>query len=122
MTVREADQARRRAVLLLGVLAGTLVLAGLLPWVTGAETIVRMFALPMLLAGLLVTGAAIRVAVVRRPEPATLVERTCEGCACGAGGCATALGAGPADAGATEVDGAAAPADPAERADGFRPR
>lgn len=122
MTVREADQARRRAVLLLGVLAGTLVLAGLLPWVTGAETIVRMFALPMLLAGLLVTGAAIRVAVVRRPEPATLVERTCEGCACGAGGCATALGAGPADAGATEVDGTAAPADPAERADGFRPR
>jgi hypothetical protein len=86
--VTDADRLRRRAVLLLGGLAGALVLAGLLPWLTGGDTTIRMLALPMLLAGLLVTGATIRVAVVRRPPPATLVERTCEGCSCGAGGCA----------------------------------
>ena len=89
MTVRDVDRVRRRAVLLLG-LAAMLLLAGLLPWVTGGETTVRMLALPLLLAGLLAAGAAVRIAVARRPAP--LVERTCDGCTCGAGGCA-ALGA-----------------------------
>ena len=94
MTARDADQARRRAALLLGGLAGMLVLAGLLPWVTGGETLIRLLALPLLLAGLLVSGAAIRVAVVRRPTPVTPVERTCDGCDCGAGRCAAAGSAG----------------------------
>lgn len=90
MTVRDADRVRRRAVLLLGVLAATLLLAGLLPWVTGGESTIRMLALPMLLAGLLVAGAAVRVAVFRRPAPsAPPVERGCDGCVCGGGGCAT---------------------------------
>ncbi|MFL6131127.1 MAG: hypothetical protein ACJ73E_18960 [Mycobacteriales bacterium] len=88
MTVREADRVRRRAVLLVGTLAAALLLAGLLPWVTGGETTIRMLALPMLLAGLLVTGAATRIAVVRRPAPVSPVERRCDGCTCGAGGCA----------------------------------
>ena len=96
MTVRDVDRARRRAVLLLGGLAGSLVLAGLLPWVTGGETTIRMLALPLLLAGVLTTGAAIRVAVVRRPTPVTPVERTCDGCSCGAGGCAALSGQPPA--------------------------
>ena len=87
--MRDADQARRRAVLLVGGLAAALLLAGLLPWVTGGDSTVRMLALPMLLAGLLVAGAAVRVATVRRPAPsAPPVERTCDGCSCGAGGCA----------------------------------
>jgi hypothetical protein len=86
--VTDVDRVRRRAVLLLGGLAGALMLAGLLPWLTGGDTTIRLLALPMLLAGLLVTGATIRVAVVRRPTPAPLVERSCDGCSCGAGGCA----------------------------------
>ena len=92
--MRDVDRVRRRAVLLLGGLAAMLLLAGLLPWVTGGETTVRMLALPLLLAGLLTAGAAVRIAVVRRPAglPAPPVERTCDGCTCGAGGCA-ALGA-----------------------------
>jgi hypothetical protein len=91
VTVRDADRVRRRAVLLVGGLAAALLLAGLLPWVTGGESTVRMLALPMLLAGLLVTGAAVRIAVVRRPAPsAPLVERACDGCVCGLdGGCDT---------------------------------
>jgi hypothetical protein len=97
VTVRDTDRVRRRAVLLLGGLAGTLVLAGLLPWLTGGETTIRMLALPLLLAGLLVTGAAIRIAVVRRPAPVTPVERSCDGCSCGAGGCAALSGQQPAE-------------------------
>jgi hypothetical protein len=97
VTVRDAERTRRRAVLLLCGLAGALLLAGLLPWMTGGETTIRMLALPLLLAGLLVTGAAVRVAVVRRPTPVTPVERTCDGCVCGASGGCAALGQQPAE-------------------------
>lgn len=79
---------RRRAVLLIGTLAAALLLAGVLPWVTGGETTIRMLALPMLLAGFVVAGAAVRIAVVRRPTAVTPVERPCDGCTCGGGGCA----------------------------------
>lgn len=79
-----AGAARRRVVRLLGILAAALLLAGLLPWVTWGELTVRLFALPMLLAGLMVAGAAVRVrAVGRRVPSAPPVERGCEGCVCG---------------------------------------
>jgi hypothetical protein len=86
-----AGQARRRAVRMLGALAGALLLAGVLPWVTGGETTIRLLALPLLLAGLMVLGATLRVrAAGRAPAPsAAPVERGCDGCACGiSGGCA----------------------------------
>jgi hypothetical protein len=93
-----AGQERRRAVRMLGALAGVLLLAGLLPWVTGGELVLRLLALPLLLAGLMVLGAALRVrAAVRAPAPsAPPVERGCDGCVCGiSGGCGVA---GPAGA------------------------
>jgi hypothetical protein len=86
-----AVQARRRAVRMLGTLAGVLLVAGVLPWVTGGETAVRLLAVPFVLAGLLVLGATLRVhAAGRAAAPsAPPVERGCDGCACGiSGGCA----------------------------------
>src|SRR5918993_108971 len=83
---QDRERVRRRLVLVVGTLAGLLVLAGVLPWVTGGDSTIRFLALPMLLAGLMVSGAAIRIATVRRPTPVTPVERTCDGCSCGAGG------------------------------------
>ena len=69
---------------LLGILAAALLLAGLLPWVTWGELTIRLLALPMLLAGVLVAGAALRVRAVGRQVPsAPPVERGCAGCACG---------------------------------------
>jgi hypothetical protein len=78
---------------LLGALAGVLLLAGLLPWVTGGETIIRMMGLPLFLAGLMVLGATLRVwRAGRREAPsAPPVERGCDGCVCGLdGGCTAA--------------------------------
>ena len=88
-----ADRARRRAVLILSALAGAMLLAGVLPWVTGGESTIRFLALPLLLAGLMVLGVTLRVWVAgRRPAPsAPPVERGCDGCVCGRQGeCATA--------------------------------
>jgi hypothetical protein len=86
----------RRAALRLGVLAAVLLVAGLLPWVTGGSLGVRLVALPLLLAGVGVATVAVRVrAVMPRADPAypaPLVERSCDGCACGAGGCGSAAG------------------------------
>jgi hypothetical protein len=85
-----AGQARRRAVRNLGTLAGVLLLAGVLPWATGGDLVIRLLALPLLLAGLLVLGATLRVrAAGRAPTPsAPPLERGCDGCACGiSGGC-----------------------------------
>ncbi|HST64806.1 MAG TPA: hypothetical protein VLM05_06430 [Mycobacteriales bacterium] len=80
--------ARRRAVRKLGALAGVLLLAGVLPWVTGGELLIRLLALPLLLAGLLVLGTLLRVRTAPAPS-APPVERGCDGCACGiSGGCA----------------------------------
>ena len=90
-----ADRARRRAVLMLSALAGAMLLAGVLPWVTGGESTIRFLALPLLLAGLMVLGVTLRVrAAGRRPAPsAPPVERGCDGCVCGRqGGCAVADG------------------------------
>jgi hypothetical protein len=96
----QAARVRRRAVLLLGVLAATLVLAGLLPWLTGGELTVRLFGLPLLLAGRMVTGATLRGATARRRAPsAPLVERRCDGCVCGTGGGCAALSGQPATEG-----------------------
>ena len=80
-----AVEARRRAVRMLGALAGVLLLAGVLPWVTGGEWTIRLLALPLLLAGLLVLGATLRVHAARKaPAPsAPPLERGCDGCACG---------------------------------------
>lgn len=80
-----AGRARRRAVQRLGALAGVLLLAGVLPWVTGGEAAIRLLALPLLLAGLLVLGATLRVhAAGKAPAPsAPPLERGCDGCACG---------------------------------------
>jgi hypothetical protein len=78
---------------MLAALAAALLLAGGLPWVTGGEMTIRFLALPLLIAGLLVTGAALRVrAAGRKPAPsAPPVERGCDGCVCGPdGGCAGA--------------------------------
>lgn len=83
--------ARRRAVRMLGALAGALLLAGVLPWVTGGEWPIRLLALPLVLAGLLVLGATLRVhAAGAAPAPsAPPLERGCDGCACGiSNGCA----------------------------------
>jgi hypothetical protein len=77
-----AGQARRRAVRMLGALAGVLLLAGVLPWVTGGETAIRLLALPLLLMGLVVLGAALRVRTAPAPSAPPL-ERGCDGCACG---------------------------------------
>ena len=88
-----AGRARTRAVRMLAALAAVLLLAGLLPWVTGGETIVRLMGLPLFLAGLMVLGVTLRVwHAGRRPAPsAPPVERGCDGCVCGLdGGCATA--------------------------------
>jgi len=89
--VTKAAEARRRAVLLLGALAAALLVAGLLPWVTGGDLTIRLMALPMFLAGLLVTGVALRVhAAGKRVPSAPPVERGCDGCACGqTAGCDT---------------------------------
>jgi hypothetical protein len=86
-----ADRARRRAVLMLATLAGSMLLAGVLPWATGAESTIRFLAVPMFLAGLMVLGVTLRVwAAGRRPAPAPLVEPACDGCICGRSGtCAT---------------------------------
>ena len=87
---------RRRGIRLPGILAATLLVAGLLPWLTWGPVEVRLLAVPMLLAGLLVTGVALRVHAADRPAapaaPAPPVERGCGGCACGAGGCASGSG------------------------------
>jgi hypothetical protein len=97
VTEGEAARVRRRAVLLLGGLAATMLLAGLLPWLTGGELTIRLFGLPLLLAGLLVAGVTLRVATVRRPAPsAPPVERRCDGCVCGTGGGCAALSGQPA--------------------------
>lgn len=86
----------RRATLRLGALAVVLLVAGVLPWVTGGALAVRLVALPLLLAGAGVAAVALRVRSVltRRAAtpayPAPLVERACDGCSCGAGGCAGA--------------------------------
>lgn len=94
MTVRDADRerVRQRALLLVGTLAGVLVLAGVLPWVTGGDSTIRFLALPLLVAGLMTTGLAVRFARARRSTPVTPVERGCEGCVCGLSkdGCGTA--------------------------------
>jgi hypothetical protein len=69
---------------MLGALAGVLLLAGVLPWVTGGEWAIRLLALPLVLAGLLVLGATLRVRAAGRVTPsAPPVERGCDGCACG---------------------------------------
>lgn len=80
--------------LLLGSLAGALILAGVLPWATGAELTIKLFGLPLFLAGVLVTGAAVRVhAAGKRVPSAPPVERGCDGCVCGlTGGCDTKAG------------------------------
>jgi hypothetical protein len=78
---------------MLGALAAALVLAGGLPWVTRGDSTIRFLALPLLLAGLMVPGATLRVwAAGRKPAPsAPPVERGCDGCVCGLdGGCAAA--------------------------------
>ena len=83
-----AVRARKRAVGMLGALAAVLLLAGVLPWATGADTVIRVLAVGLLLAGLMVLGALLRVstAPARSAPP---VERGCDGCACGiSGGCA----------------------------------
>jgi hypothetical protein len=88
-----AGQARRRAVRMLGALAAAMLLAGVLPWVTGGEATIRFLALPLFIAGLLVLGATLRVnAAARKPAPsAPPFERGCDGCVCGLeGGCAAA--------------------------------
>jgi hypothetical protein len=95
-----ADRARRRAVLMLSALAGVMLLAGVLPWVTGGDSTVRFLALPLLLAGLMVLGATLRVwAAGRRPvSPAPPVGRGCDGCVCGLQGGCTVAGQSPSSA------------------------
>lgn len=79
-----AVQARRRAVRMLGTLAAVLLVAGVLPWVTGGELAIRLLALPFVLAGLLVLGATLRVRAAGTVTPsAPPVGRGCDGCACG---------------------------------------
>jgi hypothetical protein len=84
---------RRRAMWRLGVLAAALLVAGGLPWVTAGPLAARLIALPLLLAGVLVSVVAVRVRPVApapapAAAPAPLVERRCDGCVCGvAGGC-----------------------------------
>ena len=93
-----ADRARRRAVLMLAALAAAMLLAGVLPWATGGEAVIRFLALPLFLAGLMVLGVTLRVwAVGRRPAPAPSappVERGCAGCVCGLSGTCVAASAG----------------------------
>ncbi len=78
-------RARRRAVLRLGLLAGVLLLAGGLPWVTAGPLPARLIALPLLVAGLLVAAVTVKLrSILPRVRPAAqLVERRCEGCVCG---------------------------------------
>jgi hypothetical protein len=69
---------------MLGALAGVLLLAGVLPGVTGGEWVIRLLALPLVLAGLLALGATLRVRAAGAVTPsAAPVERGCDGCACG---------------------------------------
>jgi hypothetical protein len=86
---------------MLAALAAVLLVAGVLPWATGGETIIRLMGLPLFLAGLMVLGVTLRVWYAgRRAAPsAPPVERGCDGCVCGLdGGCAaeTARTAGSA--------------------------
>lgn len=100
----------RRATLRLGALAAVLLVAGLLPWVTGGTQGVRLVALPLLVAGLGVGAVALRVRSVLTRQaataayPAPLVERGCDGCACGGGGCGSAGPTATASAGSTPAD------------------
>lgn len=95
MGVTTAVGTRRRLVTRLGALSAVLLVAGVLPWATWGDLSIRLLALPMLLAGLLVAGLALRVHAAGRPAPAE--QLGCGGCQCGGGGCGTE----PADADAT---------------------
>jgi hypothetical protein len=89
-----------------------MLLAGVLPWVTGGESTIRFLALPLLLAGLMMLGVTLRVwAAGRRPAPsAPPVERGCDGCVCGRQGGCGAAEAPSAESGAES--GAELPAGP----------
>jgi len=92
----------RGPLIMLGALAALLVLAGVLPWLTGGSGAARGFATPLLLVGRFAGHAALRAV---RAEPAAPPRPTtrpatrpatgrdagpaggCGGCRCGAGGC-----------------------------------
>jgi hypothetical protein len=63
---------RRSAAVALGLLATTLLAAGILPWATGGTLTVRLIAAPLLLLGALAAVAAARLPtspLPRRPAP-----------------------------------------------------
>lgn len=85
---------RRRAAVRLGLLGGLMLVAGVLPWATAGPLAARLFALPLLLVGVVVGAGAVRV---RRlplpaprsayPAPAAEPAAGCGGCDCGSEGC-----------------------------------
>jgi hypothetical protein len=87
---------------LLAAVAAVMLVAGALPWVTWGALPLRILGLPLFLAGLMVSGAALRVwSLGRRVPSAPPVERGCDGCVCGRdGGCSTAAALGESSASA----------------------
>src|SRR6266511_4442261 len=93
--VRMTPQSPTRGpLIMLGALAALLVLAGVLPWLTGGSGAARGFATPLLLVGLFAWYAALRAVRAEPaapPRPATGRDAGpaggCGGCRCGAGGC-----------------------------------
>jgi hypothetical protein len=79
-------QERRTAAVALGLLAATLLVAGVLPWATGGPLPVRLIAVPLLLLGGLagVTAARLPTGPLPRrpvPAPASRPPHRCTRCA-----------------------------------------
>ena len=92
---------------MLASLAGAMLLAGVLPWATGAESAIRFLSLPLFLAGLMVLGVTLRVWAAGRRPPDPPVQRGCAGCVCGLNGtCATDQSSADTPATVTGADGA----------------
>lgn len=87
---RRRPHLRRRAIARVGLMAALLVVAGVLPWVSGGPLSVRLLALPLLAAGVFLGAAAFRLHRTLPPMPDAASADTrpaaCAGCACGASG------------------------------------
>jgi len=74
-------------VLRLAALAGLLVLAGALPWITWGPLATRLVALPLLLVGALMAATCARLRTIRITHAPRAAERpACATCACGTPG------------------------------------
>jgi len=85
----------RRGVLRLAALAGLLVLAGALPWITWGPLATRLVALPLLLVGALMAATCARLHTIRiTHSPRAAESPACATCTCATAGVCQAEPAG----------------------------